>query len=832
MSKKISSKALPHIVAVISFFIISFIYFSPVLDGKELVGHDTESWMGMYQESKVYNETHDDPALWTNSMFGGMPTYQIGIGGAKNVLPWILAPIKIFPRVIYTLFLYLIGFYILLLAFKVNPWLSIVCSIGFAFGSYNFIILMAGHNTKAIAIAYMAPLIGSVIYTFRQKKSLGFALSALFFSLAIAANHLQIFYYTLICLGIYGLSELFFAIKEKKIKGFSQSTGLTLAALAIAVGINAVVLWTTKEYSEYTMRGKSNGLSEQVDKSSHQEGLSIDYITQWSYGIDETMTLLIPDFKGGASHSKLSASSNTATKLREMGVADVDNIIKNTPMPTYWGTQPFTSGPVYAGAIICFLFVLGLYLVEGKNKWWLLIAFVLSILLSWGHNFMPFTEFFVNYIPMYGKFRTVSMTLVITCFVMAFMGALALKEFFSSSVSLEKKKKSLYLSAGIVGGITLIFALIPSLAGDFKGASDSMLTQYGYPDFIQQTLPQDRMDMLRSDAFRSFVFIALAFIVLWLYISKNLKLHFVYGALAILLLADMVPVAKRYLNNDNFHEKKIGSRFTPTTADKLIMQDQSEFRVLDLTVDIFNSSKPAYFHHCIGGYHAAKLRRYQELINYHISREISNIGSAFQSAQKAQSMDPIFATLSQSQVLNMLNMKYVIYNGGAEPIKNPFANGTVWFVDTCYIAQTPDEEMLKLGAINTKTELVADKMFADLLPTKIIADSMASISQVMYSPNEVVYESNSSSDQVAVFSEIYYEAGWNAYVDGEEAPYARVNYLLRGLPVKAGKHKIVFKFEPQSYTYGSIIAMISSALLLLALAGAIFIEVKRRKKKD
>ncbi len=832
MSKKISSKALPHIVAVISFFIISFVYFSPVLDGKELVGHDTESWMGMYQSSKVYNETHDDVALWTNSMFGGMPTCQIGAPVKTNVLWIINSVLSIFPRVIYTLFLYLIGFYILLLAFKVNPWLSLVCSIGFAFGSYNFIILMAGHNTKAVAIAYMAPLIGSVIYTFRQKKLLGFALSILFFSLAIAANHLQIFYYTLICLGIYGVSELIFAIKEKTIKSFSQSTGLVVGALAIAIGVNAVLLWSTKEYSEYTMRGKSNGLSEQLDKSSHQEGLSTDYITQWSYGIDETMTLLIPDFKGGASHSKLSTTSNTAAKLREMGVADVDNVINNTPMPTYWGSQPFTSGPVYAGAIICFLFVLGLFLVEGKNKWWLLVAFILSVFLSWGKNFIPLTEFFINHVPMYNKFRTVSMTLVIACFVMAFMGALALKELFSSSVSLDKKKKSLYLSAGIVGGITLVFALIPSLAGDFKSASDSMLTQYGYPDFILQTLPQDRVAMLRSDAFRSFIFIALTFVVLWLYTSKNLKLHFVYAALSILILADMVPVAKRYLNNENFKEKKIGSVFTPTAADKAVMQDQSEFRVLDLTVDVFNSSKPAYFHNCIGGYHAAKLRRYQELINFHISREISNIGSSFQSAQKAQSMEPIFANLSQSQVLNMLNMKYVIYNGDAEPIKNPFANGTVWFVDTCYIAQTADEEMLKLGTINTKKELVADKMFANLLPTKIVSDSNATILLVNYSPNEVSYESNSNTAQVAVFSEIYYEAGWDAYVDGEKVPYARVNYLLRALPLEAGKHKITFKFEPQSYSYGGIIAMISSVLMVLVLAAAIFFEIKSRKKKD
>lgn len=827
MEQSFAKKSLPHIIAVLIFLIIAFVYFSPVLDGKELVGHDTESWIGMSKEIKDYNANNDDAALWTGRMFGGMPAYQIGLKKNNNILVYIQKTISIFPAVIYTLFLYLIGFYILLITFRLNPWLSIVCAIGFAFGSYNFIILTAGHNTKALVIAYMAPLIGSIVMTFRWKPLLGAVLTALFLGLAIQANHLQILYYTLIILILFGIVELIYSIIEKHLQKTLASIGLLLVAAAISIGINISDLLTTSEYSEYTMRGKSNGLT--IDQGSKQEGLNSDYITQWSYGVKETMTLLIPNFMGGSSQQNLSSDSNTAAKLREMGVQDVDGIMAKTPMPTYWGTQPGTSGPVYVGAIICFLFVLGLFLVEGKNKWWILAATILAILLSWGKNFMPFTDFFINHVPLYNMFRAVSMTLVIAAFCMSLMAALALKEIFSKELAKEKKIKALYIAAGIVGGISLLLALFPSIAGDFKGASDAALTSYGFPDFMVSTLPMDRADLLRSDAFRSFLFIALSAALLWLFVSKNLKAHFVYIGLGALFLFDMVPVAKRYLNNDNFKEKQIGAYFEPSFADKAILSDRSQFRVLDISVDIFNSSKPSYFHNTIGGYHAAKLRRYQELINNHLSREISSLGSAFQSAQKAQSFEPIVETLYQSQILNMLNMKYLIYNPEGEPIKNQFANGNAWFVKTCFIAQTADEEMLKLGTINTKTELVADKAFEAMIPKQIQFDSTATIVETSYSPNVIKYESNSASNQVAVFSEIYYDKGWNAYIDGEKTPYFRANYLLRALPIKAGKHQIEFRFEPASYYIGNTIALISSILLILALALAIYFEFKKKK---
>jgi len=831
MKQSIGKNYWPHVVAIISFLVISFYYFSPLLDGKELVGHDTESFFGMYQEAKIYNETHDEPTLWTNSMFGGMPTYQIGMPRPTSALTILTTPMSIFPRTIYTLLAYLIGFYILLICLGVNPWLSIACSFAFAFGSYNFIILAVGHNTKALAIAYMAPLIASVIVSFRKNKWIGSALCAVFLALAISANHLQILYYTFIALVIYGISEVIYGIIEKRLKDILITLGLLIVAAAIAVGLNATLLLTTKEYSEYTMRGKSNGLSTALDKDSHQDGLNKDYITQWSYDIDETMTLLIPNYKGGASQEKLSATSNTAAKLREMNVQDVDNIMQTTPMPTYWGTQPYTSGPVYVGAIVCFLFVLGLFLVNGRNKWWLLAVTIIAIMLSWGKNFMPLSGFFIKYIPMYNMFRAVSMTLVLAAFSMTVMAALALKQVFNSEINKEKKTKALYISAGIVGGISLIFALIPSLAGNFKNAGDAMLTSYGFPEFITKTLPMDRADLLRSDAFRSFIFIALTFGVLWYWVNKTIKPQIIYAALAVLFLADMVPVAKRYLNKDNFQEKHVGEYFTPSNADKSILRDHSDYRVLDITVDVFNSSKPAYFHKCIGGYHAAKLRRYQELINTHLTREISNIGASFQSAQKAQSLEPVTQTLMQSQVLNMLNMKYLIFNPQAEPLVNPFANGNAWFVNTCHITQTPDEEMLKLGSINTKKELVADKEYTSLIPKQIQPDTTAKIALTSYAPNDLKYKSESKTDQVAVFSEIYYDKGWNAYVDGKLTPYFRANYLLRALPIKAGAHEIEFRFEPKSYSNGNTIADVSSILLALTLGGVIFFEYKKRKTK-
>jgi len=824
MNKTVLTKFAPHIAAFLLFVVISFMYFSPVLEGKQLIGHDTESWMCMAKETLDYNATHNDVTLWTNSMFGGMPTYQISMTQPYNLIKYVEDMIHIFPNTVYNLMLYLIGFYILLLAFKVNPWLAIVGAIAFSFASYNFIIILAGHNSKAITIAYMAPLIGSVFMAFRRKRILGSLLTAFFLSLAVRANHVQILYYTVFILIFLAVVEFIYSIKDKELTAFFKTSGMLIVAAIIAVGMNATSLLTTYDYSKATMRGESNGLT--VDTQNSQHGLNRDYITQWSYGVDETMTLLIPNFKGGGSGGTLASDSETGKKLTSLGAPDVDKILKENQFPLYWGSQPFTSGPVYIGAIICFLFVLGLFLVDKRTKWWLLPMIVLTVMLSWGKNFMWLTDIFINYVPLYNKFRTVSMTLVATGFGITLMAILALKEVFNEKTDKKKLIRPLMISAAIVGGIALIFALMPSLSGDFISPSDAQYT--GNNAFLKETLPMDRAALLRADAFRSLMFVLLSAGLIWLYIKNYLKIKVAYVLLGILILLDLVPVSKRYLNDNSFQRPRhIETLIAPSKADNFILQDKSQFRVLDGTVSIFNDASPSYFHKNIGGYHAAKLRRYQELINMHIEKEI---GRMFATFGRATSPAIINNTMDSLGVLNMLNMKYLIYNKEAAPVINPHANGNAWFVSGIRIAQNANEEMKLVGEINTKREMVVDKAFASQLPTKLVTDTTARIALVNYAPNDLKYSFSSKTDQVVVFSEIYYDKGWNAYINGNKVPYVRANYLLRAMPLKAGNYEIEYKFEPTSYSLGNTIALISSLLLVLSLLGYIFLQWNKSRK--
>jgi len=826
MNKQALTKFVPHIAAFLLFTVISFVYFSPVLEGKQLIGHDTQSWMQMAKETIDYNKTHDDGTLWTNSMFGGMPTFQISMSQPYNVIKYVEDVMRLFPNAIYYLMLYLIGFYILLLSFRVNPWLAMVGAIAFAFASYNFIIIVAGHNSKAITIAYMAPLIGSVFLAFRDKRVLGSLLTAFFLSLAIRANHVQILYYTLIVLIFFAIVELIYSLKEKQIVSFLKTSGMLIAAAAIAIGMNATTLMTTYDYSKATMRGDSNGLT--VDTQNSQQGLNSEYITQWSYGVDETMTLLIPNFKGGASAATLGADSETAKKLSGMGAPDVDRIMKENQFPLYWGTQPFTSGPVYIGAIICFLFVLGLFLVDNRIKWWLLPMIALTLMLSWGKNFMWLTDIFINYVPLYNKFRTVSMTLVATGFGMTLLALLALKEVFNEKTDKQKLIKPVMISAAIVGGIAFIFALIPSLAGSFTGTADAQFQ--GNNAFLTETLPLDRAAMLRSDAFRSLAFILISAGLIWLYAKNMLKKNVAYVLFGILMIADLAPVAKRYLNDDNFKQKrKLETLIEPSAADKIVLQDKSDYRVLDATVDIFNDAAPSYFHKNIGGYHAAKLRRYQELINMQLTKEMGRLFGAF---GRAKTVDELTGVMDSLGVLNMLNMKYVIYNKEAAPLVNPYANGNAWFVNNVRVAADANEEMRLVGEINTKTEMVVDKSFANQLPVKLTPDSTARISLTSYKPNHLVYNVSSKTDQVAVFSEIYYDKGWNAYINGQLVPYLRANYLLRAMPLKAGNYDVEFRFEPKSYSIGNTIALISSVLLVLSIIAFLFWQRKKSEQAE
>jgi hypothetical protein len=571
------------------------------------------------------------------------------------------------------------------------------------------------------------------------------------------------------------------------------------------------------------MRGDSNGLS--VDTQNSQQGLNRDYITQWSYGVDETMTLLIPNFKGGASAGHLDANSETGKKLAGFGVPNVSKMLKDMQLPMYWGTQPGTSGPVYIGAIVCFLFVLGLFLVDRRTKWWLLPVIALTLMLSWGKNFMWLTDLFINHVPLYNKFRTVSMTLVATGFGMTLIAILALKEVFSDKFEKVKLIRPVFISAAITGGVALVFALIPSLAGNFIAAGDAQFQ--GDYLFLKETLPLDRAALLRGDAFRSLLFILLAAGLIWLYAKNILKKSLVYVLFAILFLADLVPVAKRYLNNDNFQRKrKIETLLQPSAADKFILQDKSQFRVLDATANIFNDANPSYFHKNIGGYHAAKLRRYQELINMQLEHEM---GQLFATFGRATSPALIVNTMDSLGVLNMLNMKYLIYNKEAAPLINPHANGNAWFVHNIRVAADANEEMRLLGKINTKTEMVVDKSFAALLPKQLTKDTTSHITLTSYQPNRLVYQFASVTDQVAVFSEIYYDKGWNVYIKGQKVPYVRANYLLRAMPLKAGVYEIEFRFEPSSYSLGNTLALLSSILLVVCILAFVFFKWKREK---
>ncbi len=826
------SKILPHVGIIFSFLMLSFLFFPYVLDGKELKSHDTDSWVYSSREAREYNDKHeDDPTLWTNSLFGGMPTFQLTAPPSKNIAQMaqknLLA--NVLPTPVYILFLYLVCFYVLLTCLGCNKWLAVIGALACSFTSYNLIIIAAGHVTKAVVIAFVAPLIGSIWLAFRKNRIAGALLTTIFLSLAIANNHVQILYYTIFIVLSLGIVELVYAFKNKQLKVFFQTTGLLFGALILAVGMNATLLYTTFEYSRYTMRGDSNELTPKNENTAKAvSGLDKDYITAWSYGVDESFTLLVPDFKGGASGGTLDAGSETGKELKKMGVRNVEKVMKDFQLPLYWGTQPFTSGPVYLGAVICFLFILGFCLVDNRTKWWLLPVIILTLMLSWGKNFMPLTDFFIDYVPLYNKFRTVAMILVATTLCMTIVAILGLRAFLKEDANKQKNKRALYIALGISGGLCLIFLLIPSLSGSFVGRSDVQFS--GDYEFLQRTLPVDRENMLRSDAIRSFVFIILSGAVLWLYNEKKrFSMHFIYIALAVFVLADLWTVAKRYMNESNFQNKKKSTAvLLPSEADKFILNDKSTHRVLDITVDIFNDAKPSYFHQNIGGYHAAKLSRYQDLVDYHLASDIQKLLQGLNTARTMEEQNSVF---SNAHILNMLNMKYLIHDHKSIPIINPEANGNAWLVSSYRVAGNADEEMAILGQINTRNELVVDKRFEGMLTDISNRDTTATIELLSYVPNKLVYSFNSQTSQIAVFSEIFYDKGWNAYINGEKVPYFRADYLLRTMSLKAGNYTIEFKFEPQSFRIGNMITTTCSVIFILSLIGYVVFRIKKGKEK-
>lgn len=805
--KKIDFRQLlPHLIAAGIFILISLIYFSPLFEGKQLRQDDITRFEGMSKEISDYRAATGQEPLWTNSMFGGMPAYQISVLYPHNLVQYLDKILKLgLPHPANLLFLYLLGFYFLLITLKTDYRLAIGGAIAYAFSSYFFIIIDAGHNSKALALAYFPPVIAGVLMAYRGRMLAGAAITALAMSLELYANHVQITYYMTLTMLTLGFVFLASAWREKKIPAFFKASGLLLIASLLAAGPNITNLWATYEYGKYTTRGPSELTAKKIST-----GLDKDYALGWSYGVGETMTLLIPDFYGGSSSAELGTGSETYKTLEDKGIspAQAKSFIKSAPM--YWGDQPFTSGPVYAGAIVCYLFVLGLFIAEPRYKWWLLSATALSMMLSWGKNFQWFTDIFFDHFPGYNKFRAVSMILVIAEFSMPLMGMLAIKRIYDNkNLQVTLLRKSMLRALYITAGLCLFFMLLPGALFDFTSSADEQMKSAGYPDWLVSAIQADRKSLLQSDAFRSFAFISLAFGILWLTLSGKVKKQYSMAVITLLFVFDMWTVNKRYLNAASFVSKSQAEKsFQPGNADLEILRDKDpDYRVLNLTVSTFNDASTSYFHKSVGGYHGAKLKRYQELIENHIAK-------------------------SNMAVINMLNTRYLIRADEKthEPLvhRNPDALGNAWFVKEFRIVENADSEINALSAFNPAQTAIVDKRFLPLIGNfRITPDSTtgASVQLKSYKPNDLIYRSVSAVEQMAVFSEIYYEKGWNAYVDGKLTPHFRANYVLRGMIIPSGSHTVEFKFEPSVYYTGEKIALACSILLFLLPALIFFREI-------
>ncbi len=827
-------KLVPHAGIIIGFIVISFIYFSPVIEGKKLPQMDYIHAKGAAQELVEFEkENPGESSQWTNSMFGGMPAYQIKGGKVKNVFVHLLRFLRL--KLPYTtvaiMFNYLLGFYILLLCFNVNKWISAIGALGFAFASYNIIIIAVGHITKAYAIAYMPPIVGGIYLIYNRKYIIGAIIALLFVGIQIVTTHIQINYYTAMFIGVIVIVEFVHSYKKKQLRHFVKATAIIVFCGVLAVIPETKKLWTTYEYSKYSIRGEQ--VLESEKENNKEDGLEKDYAHSWSYGKMETFTILIPDFHGGAS-IPLNKNTKLYDKLLSSGVQPnvADAIVRSTY--SYWGGQAHTSAPVYFGSIIVFLFVLGLFIIKNRYKWWVLSATILSIVLSWGGNFEPITNLFFNYFPIYNKFRTLSMILVIANVTFVLLAVMAIKEIYDGNVNKQDFKKSLLYSLEIVGGILLFFILFGGSLFDFEANSDlgliSQLQANNWPANLINTyregVQEERLLMLRTDALRSLAFILISAGVIYLFFNKKLKSNYFIAIIGILILIDLWGVDKRYLNNDNFitaREEK--NQFKLTKADQQILQENNNYsRVLNLNSNPFNDAYTPYHHHSIGGYHGAKLRRYQDLIEYQITPSIQSIARTLNS-QGGQQL--INLALEKQNVLNMLNTKYIILSDDLV-LTNHFAFGNAWLANDYIITNSSDEEMNKISQVDLSKTTVVHKEFESLLAGINQGDSIkGEIKLQSYKPNHLIYDVNSFEKSLAVFSEIYYPKGWKAFIDGKETDHFRVNYILRAMIIPEGKHRVEFKFEPKSYIIGGRISVISSIVVVLLLIIGAFALVKK-----
>lgn len=818
----------PHLLAITFFAFITLIYFSPLFEGKDVQQSDMVHAAGMSHELVHYHDTSGKYAQWTNAMFSGMPAYHVGPYAPNyNIFSYLasLTGLYLPPASAGIVMAMLICFYLLLFVTGASPWIAVAGAVAYAFSAYNFIIIGAGHVTKAWALAYVPLIIAGIWLLYHRKYTAGFLLSLLGIGLNISKNHVQITYYTLFIVVFLILGFLAEAIRSKELKPFIRASLLLIAATLIALLPNATMLYTNYEISKTSIRGPSE-LSHKED-SRKGKGLDKTYAFDWSYGITESFSVLIPNIKGGASGSALDTRSELYKTLQQYGVSDAKKYIQQ--VPTYWGDMPFTSGPAYHGAIICFLFVLGLFILKNRIKWWLLATTILSFFLAWGRNFSAFNDLMFYYFPMYSKFRTVSMALVIAQFTMPFLGIMALWEFLSHPEDRSRLLKGLKWSFLITGGLCLFFVLFGGSLFDFTAPGDAQIKAQ-VPEWYYTALLADRAAMLRADAFRSFVFIALAAGLLWIALNRTQYLRYVLPAFVVLILADMWPVAKRYLNNEHFVKKNKKYEFIASTADKYILQDNDpSYRVLNLN-NPFNEVYTSYFHKSIGGYHGAKQRRYQELIEHHLQPEIS---AFINSLQRNFTPSAVDSALKRLSVLNMLNTRYIIYNPEAPPLRNPYALGNAWFASRYQLVDNADEEMQKLGEIDLRNTALIDKRFAHhvegFTPEN---DSMASIRLIKYEPNRLVYEYTTSKPQLTLFSEVYYPRGWEARVDGKLIPHFRANWILRAMILPEGKHRLEYVFVPRPLYMAQKTTLAGSILTILLMAGVIVMNLKNKDKKE
>ena len=833
-------KLLPDLIAILAFVLLSFAYFFPAdIENRILFQHDTAAGAGAGQEVKEYYEQTGERSRWTNSLFGGMPMYQIAPSyDSTKSLQWVQKAYQLFlPDYVCLTFMLMLGFYILLRVFGIPVWLAGLGGIMWAFSSYFFILISAGHIWKFITLAYVPPTIAGIVLAYRGKLLWGGILTALFVALQITSNHVQMSYYFFFVILFFVGAYFEKAWRTKTLPQFFKASAVLIVAALVGIAANVSNLYHTYAYSKETMRGKSELVQTGDAAKQTSSGLDRDYITQWSYGIDETLTLLVPNFKGGAS-AALSQSETAMSKANPMYSSLYGSLTQ------YFGTQPMTSGPVYVGAFVLFLFVLGCFIVKGPLKWALIGATFFSIVLSWGKNFMPLTDFFIDYVPLYNKFRAVSSILVIAEFTLPLLAIFALKRLLEEPEILKQEKKPLGISLLLTAGIALLLAVAPgSIGSGYVPAQEAQMLQNAVN---QQMIPANelsgilanlgemRAELVSSDALRSFIIIGIGCSLLWLYASGKLRSSLTIAGITILCLADMWGVNKRYLNDAQFVPHSIRTEtFTKTNTDELILQDTSlDYRVLNFATSTFDDNNTSYWHKSVGGYHPAKLRRYQEMIEHHISPEMQAAYKAIATA--GGEMDSVDA--NKFRILNMLNTKYFIFPAGQQrqtvPILNPHAYGNAWFVNKVQYVNNANEEIDALDSIIPTETAVVDARFKDVLKgaTESYKDSLSSIRLTSYAPNRLTYETNNAQDGIAVFSEIYYPDGWHVTIDGQPAELARADYILRTMYVPAGQHTIEMRFDPTSLHVTEGIAYGALALLVIGIIVAVLIAKRKYVK--